>query len=58
MTKYNYDFSIEANNEQDADLKIKSLAVIGKKLTVEEVEKFAHMLLNDPVKTRIAKSYL
>lgn len=58
MTKFNYDISISANNETEANSKMQSLTALASKLSAKELEKMAHIIKNDPVKTAIAKKYL
>ncbi|MEP7374725.1 MAG: hypothetical protein ABI675_15120 [Chitinophagaceae bacterium] len=58
MNKYNYDISIEAKTEQEADAKMASLTILASKLTAQELTRLAHIVKNDPVKTAMAKKYL
>lgn len=58
MNKYTYDFSITAPTQNDADSKMKSLSVLGSMLTMEELNKMAHILLHEPQKAAIAKKAL
>lgn len=58
MKKFKYEFSLEAINETDAETKIKALAVLASKLKPHELERMAHVLINDPVKTALAKKFL
>lgn len=50
--------TIEASSEQEADKKIHALGVLASKLKTNEVEKLAHIVKNDPVKTAMAKAAL
>lgn len=50
--------TIEASSEQEAEKKVKALGVLASKLKTVEVEKLAHIVKNDPVKTAMAKAYL
>ena len=58
MTKFNYDITISANNELEANSKMQSITMLASKLSAKELEKMAHIIKNDPVKTAIAKKYL
>jgi hypothetical protein len=58
MKKFNYDISIEATSEAEADAKMKALSVLAKKLNTKELLKLADIVQNDPVKTAIAKKAL
>ena len=58
MRKFKYELSIEATNETDAEMKIKALVVLASKLKPHELEKMAHVLNHDPVKTALAKKFL
>ena len=58
MSKYKYDITIDAVNEQQADSKMKALTVLASKLTEKELSKLAHTIQHDPVKTMLAKKYL
>jgi hypothetical protein len=58
MTKYTYDFSIEANNEAEANTTMTAIAVLVKKLKPNELAKLAHIVQHDPIKTAMAKKAL
>ena len=58
MAKYNYDISIEALTEQEADTKMSALTILASRLTAKEIEKLAHIVKNDPVKLSLAKKAL
>lgn len=58
MKKFNYDISIEAASESEADAKMNALSVLAKKLNTKELLKLADIVQNDPVKTAIAKKAL
>jgi len=58
MQKYQYDITIEAKEESDADQKMAALTILASKLTVQELSKLAHIVKHDPVKTALAKKYL
>jgi hypothetical protein len=58
MKKFNYDISIEAPSEKEADVKMKALTALASRLTAKELDKLAHIVKNDPVKTEMAKRAL
>jgi len=58
MAKFNYDISIEAPTEQEADTKMSALTVLASRLNAKELEKLAHIVKNDPVKLSLAKKAL
>ena len=58
MKKYNYDLSIEAKTESEADAKMRGLTTLASKLTEKEISKLAHIIKHDPEKTALAKKYL
>lgn len=58
MKKFQYDTSIEAKTETEADAKMAALTILAQKLSPAELTKLAHIVKNDPVKTTMAKKYL
>lgn len=58
MKKYNYDITITASSEAEADTKMAALMTLAAKLTASELDKLAHVVKNDPIKTAIAKKAL
>lgn len=58
MSKYQYEISIEANSENEAEAKMKALTVLASRLSEKELTKLAHVIKHDPVKTALAKKYL
>lgn len=58
MSKFNYDISIDAPGEQEAESKMKSLTVLASRLSTRELEKLAHIVKNDPMKLSMAKKAL
>ncbi len=58
MQKFQYDITISAASETEADSKMKSLTVLASKLSVKELEKLSHVVLHEPVKTALAKKAL
>lgn len=58
MKKFNCDFSVPANTQTEAEMKMDALTILATFLTAEELRKLAHVVKNDPIKTSLAKSYL
>lgn len=58
MKKYQYQISIEAKTEPEADSKMTALTTLASRLSEKELSKLAHVIKNDPVKTALAKKYL
>ncbi len=58
MNKYQYDISIEAKSESEAEAKMNALTTLASKLSEKELTKLAHVIKNDPIKTALAKKYL
>jgi len=58
MKKFTSDFSVPANTEAEAEMKMNALTTLATFLTAEELKKLAQVVKNDPIKTSLAKSYL
>jgi hypothetical protein len=58
MNKYNFEVSIEAQTQGEAEVKLSSASVLMQKLKAREIAKLADLVKNDPVKTSIAKKAL
>ena len=58
MKKFNYEITIEAPSEAEADTKMKAITILASKLSAKELDKLAWIVKNDPVKTAIAKKAL
>ncbi len=58
MKKFQYDISIEAKTEQEADSKMSALTILASRLSEKELSKLAHVIKHDPIKTALAKKYL
>ncbi|MCC7303076.1 MAG: hypothetical protein IT233_10585 [Bacteroidia bacterium] len=58
MKKFTCDFSVPANTQAEAETKLKALSILASFLTAKELEKLAHVVKNDPIKTSLAKTYL
>ena len=58
MKKFQYDISIEAKMQTEADAKMTALTTLASKLSQPELTKLAHIVKHDPLKTALAKKYL
>ncbi len=58
MKKYEYDITILALSEKEADQKAAALKVMGEKLSAKELMKLSDVIANDPIKLQIAKKAL
>ena len=58
MPIFKYEFSIPATTEKEAESKMQSLITLAGKLSEKELEKLAHIIKHDPVKTAMAKKAL
>ena len=58
MNKYQYEITIEAKTETEADAKMMALTTLASKLSQKELTRLAHTIMNDPIKTALAKKYL
>ena len=58
MRKFNYEISIEASSEKEADTKMEALTVMAAKLNAKELEKLAHVVKHEPAKMALAKKAL
>lgn len=57
MKTYEYDLSIQANSQQEADQKMKALVTILNKLSTDELKKVGEVVSN-PVQLSLIKSKL
>ena len=57
MKTYEYDLSIQASSQQEADQKMKALVIILNKLSTEELKKVGEVVSN-PVQLSLIKSKL
>ena len=55
MNKFEYDLTIQAGSQNEADQKMKSLMTILNKLTTEELKKVAEVV-NNPIQLAIIKA--
>lgn len=58
MKKFQYDISITAPEEAEADRKIKALSVLASRLNTKELERLAHVVEHEPLKIAVAKKAL
>lgn len=58
MRKFTSEFSVPAQTQPEAETKLKALSILATYLTARELEKLAHVVKNDPIKTSLAKTYL
>jgi hypothetical protein len=58
MKPYPFEISIEALSEADALQKLKAAVTLMKKLKLSEIQKLAHIVEHDPIKTAMAKRAL
>lgn len=58
MTTFKFEVSVEATSKEEAQSKMKSICDLLKKLNEKELGKLAHIVMNDPVKTALAKRAL
>ena len=56
--KFNFEVSIEAVTQQEAEVKLTAASALMQKLRAREIAKLADVVKNDPVKTLIAKKAL
>lgn len=57
MRKFEYEVSVNANTQEEADRKMKAVMSILPKLTTEELIKVA-AVVNDPIKLALVKAQL
>ena len=58
MQEFKFTITIAAANKADADSIIKSSITLIKKLKPRELQKLAEIVVNDPIKTAMAKRAL
>lgn len=58
MEKFKYNLTLAAKNQPEAKEKAEALQKLASKLSAKELNKLAHVVMNDPVKTAMAKKYL
>ena len=58
MEKFKYEFTIEAQDSNEANEKMLAISILASCLSKKELLKMAHIIKHDPVKTALAKKYL
>ena len=58
MNKFSFEINIEAQTQQEAEVKMLAASTLMQKLKAREIAKLADVVKNDPVKTTIAKKAL
>lgn len=58
MNAFEYEISVAANSEAEAEEKMQALTVLAAKLNAKELSKLVHILKHDPIKTALARKYL
>lgn len=58
MNTYTYELQIEATTKDEATAKMKAICDLLQKLNQKELTKLAHVVMNDPIKTALAKRAL
>jgi hypothetical protein len=58
MKSYPFEISIEDINEADALQRLKAAVTLMKRLKLSEIQKLAHIVEHDPIKTAMAKRAL
>lgn len=58
MKKFEFDITLQAKTEAEAESKMNALVALAQSLSVKELEKLAWIVQNDPVKTAMAKKAL
>jgi hypothetical protein len=58
MNQFEYEITIQAETENEADTKMEALTILAARLSANELAKMADVIKNDPFKTALAKKYL
>lgn len=58
MNTYKYEVQVEATSKEEAVAKMQAICDLLKKLNQKELSKLAHVVMNDPIKTALAKRAL
>ncbi len=58
MEKFKYNLTLAAKDQAEAKEKAEALQALASKLSAKELNKLAHVVMHDPVKTAMAKKYL
>jgi len=56
--KYTFEINIEAQTQQEAEVKLQAASTLMQKLKAREIGKLADVVKNDPIKTTLAKKAL
>ena len=56
--KYTFEINIEAQTQQEAEVKLQAASTLMQKLRAREIAKLADVVKNDPIKTTLAKKAL
>jgi hypothetical protein len=55
MNDYTYKISIQAKTQDEAIKKMNAISILLDELQEKELSKLAHVVKNDPIKTKMAK---
>ena len=58
MNTYTYEIHVEATSKEESVAKMQAICDLLKKLNQKELSKLAHVVMNDPIKTTLAKRAL
>jgi formate dehydrogenase maturation protein FdhE len=58
MNTYKFDIQVDAISKEEAQSKMQSVCDLLKKLNEKELKKLANIVMNDPIKTAMAKRAL
>lgn len=58
MDKFNFEVSIQAVTQGEAEVKLQAASTLMQKLSAREIAKLADVVKNDPAKTALAKRAL
>jgi hypothetical protein len=56
MNQFEYEITIQAETENEADTKMEALTILAARLSANELAKMADVIKNDPFKTALAKN--
>jgi len=58
MKPYTFDFTIEAEKPEEAQIKMTALSILARKLKAHELQRLAQVVEKEPAKMILAKKYL
>jgi hypothetical protein len=58
MNTYEFEVKVEATSNEEAQSKMQAVCDLLKKLNEKELSKLAYIVMNDPIKTALAKRAL